>query len=731
MFAENVNASVGDISPESLAALFGSLTPDSKRAFVYQYLLPLVGPSSSAASALQSLCTAHAGMPALGRMSRATMLEQLRREMGRTLDGRGDILDEIVMTLVRWIEDIWSVVMEYQTDFEEAHNCLLLVADVVVGVCGACISPSGCRCFVMNATLDVSITRRKTHQTVKTFQLDGLPGFRSVLLWVWRDLFVAMLAHGSREDAIPRMLDEIREATDWRALVDMLYGARSLDEDGEFIDDEDDMEEFDFLAGYDCPNGYHCHRTCPFHPPHWSLALDDAMDSLRNIVTESLLCTFARAPAAPLFRAIIAITTNTSSRTLMLSSLHNMALTSPGAFVAALEIHADEGDTHELWRLLDSGRHLLRPRDARVLQLMTFTLSHDTSSQSRARVQELIKRELLDSARCIIAALLPTFGQLYDPASAELLRRALAHPPGRLARENALGDWIKAVSTQGNPGAGAGFAAQMAALAGMMGIAVPLDEAEGAVEAMGIPSNLTREEEEEVEGIKARFDGWIICAEGVGRMGAILIAVARELRSEVKWIEEEDFIEALGKKYSFLLPAGQDLIQVHRLDVRGRETVVDALDALRTFVRAQRRKEDEARQRQARKTAKEARAKEAKTKGKRKASANEDAKAGTSKDAAKSKDGQKSKNGASKLKDSKGKGKASASPAPPRQRPVKSGLYCPLTPRSAFGEPRSLQSRESECASTSPGESDEPEHLAATLRQPLKHATGRPFSAQL
>jgi hypothetical protein len=80
----------------------------------------------------------------------------------------------------------------------------------------------------MNINVDVTIRRRRTRRIVKTFQLSGIPAFERVLLWVWRELFVSMLANDAgAAQKIPEMFDEINELLDWKAVQNVLYGTRA------------------------------------------------------------------------------------------------------------------------------------------------------------------------------------------------------------------------------------------------------------------------------------------------------------------------------------------------------------------------------------------------------------------------------------------------------------------------------------------------------------------------
>ena len=44
---------------------------------------------------------------------------------------RSEILEEIIDSLLDWLNDIWSVVYEHNVNFSLAHSCLLFVAEAL------------------------------------------------------------------------------------------------------------------------------------------------------------------------------------------------------------------------------------------------------------------------------------------------------------------------------------------------------------------------------------------------------------------------------------------------------------------------------------------------------------------------------------------------------------------------------------------------------------------------
>jgi len=43
---------------------------------------------------------------------------------------RDELLGELVDSLTSWLNDIWSAVYEFRDNYDQAHSCLLLAADV-------------------------------------------------------------------------------------------------------------------------------------------------------------------------------------------------------------------------------------------------------------------------------------------------------------------------------------------------------------------------------------------------------------------------------------------------------------------------------------------------------------------------------------------------------------------------------------------------------------------------
>jgi hypothetical protein len=70
--------------------------------------------------------------------------------------------------------------------------------------------------------------RRQNGKVVREFELDGAHRIENVLLWIWRDMFLTMLAMKNQRisKVIPDMLSDIELILGWRAVEKVLYGGR-------------------------------------------------------------------------------------------------------------------------------------------------------------------------------------------------------------------------------------------------------------------------------------------------------------------------------------------------------------------------------------------------------------------------------------------------------------------------------------------------------------------------
>lgn len=315
-----------------VSEIYQKLPPDAQKELLESYLIPLLD-AAPKERARQVFAVAakrekrYAGMPKLEHDSWAIELNDLLLELDKDQklsllkdrSRRDEIIGEMVDSMIGWMNDIWSVVYEYQTNFALAHRCLLLVARTI-----STLSPhhGGCGCAFRNLYISVVI-KQKSGKTIKAFQLTGAHKLNKVLQWIWRDLFLTLLATGNeaQKKQVPDMLQAIDRAMGWTSLEHILTGGRvatgsedvdededvdDCDEDTDFGDDDDaweddDSEDEDFRD--------HA-RKCPFHADHWSLSASAQMIPLRFLVEQHLTNVFALTPNPSLFRAVLRVTSS-------------------------------------------------------------------------------------------------------------------------------------------------------------------------------------------------------------------------------------------------------------------------------------------------------------------------------------------------------------------------------------------------------------------------------------
>ena len=121
------------------------MPPDAQRALFENYLVPLLDdlPDSVTAKVIDSakeMQIRFTAIPNLDYLAKRTELEgllgEIERDQKQSLfikerSTRDKLFEETIDTLSTWVNDIWSVIFEYQTNFRLAHQCLLLAAEML------------------------------------------------------------------------------------------------------------------------------------------------------------------------------------------------------------------------------------------------------------------------------------------------------------------------------------------------------------------------------------------------------------------------------------------------------------------------------------------------------------------------------------------------------------------------------------------------------------------------
>ena len=143
----------------SFTQIYDTLPPEAQRTLLQSYLVPLLDDLPNSVStrvikAAKEMQTLFMGIPKLDYNALRTELEQLLNDIERDRkqsqyikerSAREKLFEETIDSLSTWVNDIWSVIFEYQTNFRLAHQCLLLAAEIL----GRMFAPHG-RCVLLN-----------------------------------------------------------------------------------------------------------------------------------------------------------------------------------------------------------------------------------------------------------------------------------------------------------------------------------------------------------------------------------------------------------------------------------------------------------------------------------------------------------------------------------------------------------------------------------------------------
>ncbi|KAG6910173.1 hypothetical protein DXG01_012622 [Tephrocybe rancida] len=432
--------------------------------------------------------------------------------------------------------------------------------------------------------IDVTIKARDG-KAVKSFALRGPDAMRKVALWIWREIFMSMLAHGTPFviRSIPEMIAEIEALLGWRALERLLSGGNPsvLDEyeggdDGLYEEDEDlddnnaiDYVEEDGDEDFVDEDAYHGSGMCPFHGGHWPASMEGHRLQLQKLVENHLHTAFRAMPSMDLFKVIRAISVDPRTADhVLLEETDENATKSSDTLNAALEIYTSKRNAFRLHAVLSSHSHLLRPQDTETLQHAVRILANGGYALFGLHIFE---RELFEAARAIYASLIAVFGNIELAEYKVCVEEILKLRPGSLERKNSIERWIDLVVTQQasmNP---------MTFTMMMMGLQMGGPPEGGPDDPAGFLDNVDQNDsdwddamEEFRPPLKERFDGWI------------------ELSLLWKEISTNAVLSGVYAKAVQLMPflCGADIVEqmiVRLTNLQGRTHVARALQSLSNF----------------------------------------------------------------------------------------------------------------------------------------------------
>ncbi|KAG1840931.1 hypothetical protein DFJ58DRAFT_732682 [Suillus subalutaceus] len=546
--------------------LYESLPADAQHALVESSLAPLLDVVSKEKSnrTLASAARMHkkyASMPSLNlkakKLEIASLLDELARDHKRSYvkekSRKEELLAEVIESVIDWLNDIWRVIYEYAV--EQIGNARV-----------------GCKCSFMNMYISVKI-RRSSGKVVKSFHFTGAHNLQRVMLWIWRDLFVVMLADGTKrqKSAIPDMLDDIRTEFGWNALERLLYGGQKPD------DDEDDDDFDSMMISIMTMITVKTTRTLTETP----LAPLVAMLNVPVLIRTSLISLFATMPSPILFASIgdISEADGTDEDDLceeLLPTLMRIATYSPENFATALHICALHSHTDNINTLLANHSHLLRPRDAPAHQLATIILAAEPPYQLNAL--RIVEKELLDTVHAIRAAVRSAFCHIDVQANKTELTEIIALRLEALGRRGRIDRWVGAVVSPTSE-----TAHPMALAALMMGLPLPpgmegaMDDTDplGYIDIDVQDPDLDDLREDFRPNLKARLEGWIEAGRTIKGGMSVLLKVYAVIIEMMPFLGAPDIVDEMTGRLS---------------EKPSKLFLCDALDALWDFCRQQRRR---------------------------------------------------------------------------------------------------------------------------------------------
>ncbi|KAF9236903.1 hypothetical protein BU15DRAFT_63625 [Melanogaster broomeanus] len=585
--------------------VYDSLPPDAQQLLVQKQLAPLLNAvpkdrQKKATASATEMQRRYARMPSLNLKGKKSeicgLLLELSRDAKRSIvkerSRREELLSEAVDSLAQWLNDIWKVVYEYRTNFRMAHACLLFACDAMDQIGNVC---GGCKCSYATMFVPVKI-RRSSGKLVKSFCLTGAHNLERVMLWIWRDLFLMILATGSKRQrtSMPEMLDDIQSLLGWRALEHLLHGGRRApseeedeseeekyaDYEREQTDEwlrvvEDDGDE-DYTSD-DCSTAWD-EELDPksFSASHWSWRISEQQPRLRDLVHKTLLDLFKIALSAPLYDSMTAIAESDDE---LEEKLHpivmSLATHSSDNFSAALRILTLTDRTESLDKLLTTHKHLLRPQDSSSLQLAVGVMAGNYFF--RAHGLSIAQEELIAVSDALLAAVHFSFCNITTEAYKTELTQILALRQDSLTRRNRVERWVTNIRT---PQVDTAHPMALAAL--MMGMPLPpgmegADEGDvlGYFEIESDDQEMEEFREEFRPNLKGRLQGWVETVTPIKGGSAMLLKVYSKVIEDMPFLNASDIVEEMSARLS---------------ERPSKHHVCDALEAFRDFCKKQRKR---------------------------------------------------------------------------------------------------------------------------------------------
>ncbi|KAI0092877.1 hypothetical protein BDY19DRAFT_1054305 [Irpex rosettiformis] len=566
--------------------LYHSLPQDAQQALVESHLIPMLSRTSRkrasrANAAAARLHKRHQNLPVLDIKTKKAeinlLLEELSKDSKRSfvmdISSKPEILHEIISCLTDWYDDLWSVAYEHNVQYELVHECLLLIHTTLNRLANV---RSCCKCSLTSLYVPIVI-KSKTGAVIKSFSIEGVQNLESVSEFIWRDMFLSMLASGKEhhEQLVLEMLVDIQRSNGWHQILRILRPAKkgtiNLDDIGDDEDDweDEDNEEEDDEDAFDLTWEEGAFGRCH----HWPSRISSCLGDLRDLAEMTMKKEFEILPSSPLYIALISIADDSEGLSEeLLEMIESIARVSPDTFAVALEIYSSELKVQPILNLLKTHSHLLRPRDAPSLQLAMILLGRNDHSELAL---SYIRKELIDTARAVKKALSLSFSRMDEPSNRTDLNQILKLRQGSTGRRNRIETWVDSITT---PGADAAnpmmFAAMMMGVPPMPGMNSD-DDAYTYLDLDPLDPDLEDLRHEFRPALKKRFESWVNIAHMMKPGAAVLLSVYKYLIEFMPFLRAADATDEI----------------IGRLQDRpSKQFVCDGLDALLAFTKIQKRK---------------------------------------------------------------------------------------------------------------------------------------------
>ena len=219
----------------------------------------------------------------------------------------------------------------------------------------------------------------------------------------------------------------------------MYQGPHDFDEDEEEDESDFDDDNFQEVAR---PANSACFAK------HWSYRIYGQMSRLRKQIKAAMTSVFKINPSLRLYSSLLAISPEPAlTQKELMVHLEAVAYSCSDTFAAALDIHSLENNTSTIAFMLRNHSHLLRPRDAPALQAAVSIIASHVMHHSLAL--EIAEKELLDTMRCIRAAVLVSFSRLDEPPNTTEIQRILKLSSSSDGRQDRIEHYVDAISSPG------------------------------------------------------------------------------------------------------------------------------------------------------------------------------------------------------------------------------------------------------------------------------------------